>query len=52
MYPEMTGFRAVLSIADIGARVEYLHQRGRLAIANLDEVEREENLVYRYAVFD
>jgi glyoxylase-like metal-dependent hydrolase (beta-lactamase superfamily II) len=50
MYPETTGFRAVLSLADIGARVEYLHQRGQMAIANLDEVEREQNPVFRYEV--
>jgi glyoxylase-like metal-dependent hydrolase (beta-lactamase superfamily II) len=50
MYPETTGFRAVLSMADIGARVEYLHQRGQLAIVNLDEVERDENVVYRYEI--
>ena len=43
LYPEVTGFRAVLAITDVGSRVEYLHQRGRLAVANLDEVEREQN---------
>ena len=51
MYPEMTGFRAVLSrLSDIGARVEYLHRHGRLAVANLDEVERDQNPVYRYGL--
>ena len=50
MYPETTGFRAVLSVVDIGARVEYLHQRGRLLVANLDEVEGQQNPVYRYRV--
>jgi glyoxylase-like metal-dependent hydrolase (beta-lactamase superfamily II) len=50
LYPEVTGFRAVLAITDVGSRVEYLHQRGRLAVANLDEVKREQNPVYRYCV--
>jgi glyoxylase-like metal-dependent hydrolase (beta-lactamase superfamily II) len=49
-YPELTGFRAVLAFTDIGSRVEYLHQRGQLTVANLDEVERDENPVYRYVV--
>ena len=50
LYPEVTGFRAVLAITDVGARVEYLHQRGQLAVVNLDEVKREDNPVYRYGV--
>jgi glyoxylase-like metal-dependent hydrolase (beta-lactamase superfamily II) len=49
-YPEATGFRAVLAITDVGSRVEYLHQRGVLTVANLDEVEREQDPVYRYCV--
>jgi glyoxylase-like metal-dependent hydrolase (beta-lactamase superfamily II) len=47
-YPELTGFRAVLAMTDVGSRVEYLHQRGELAVVNLDEVEREAEAVYRY----
>ena len=47
-YPEMTSFRAVLAMTDVGSRVEYLHQRGELSLANLDEIERDENAVYRY----
>ena len=50
MYADAHGFRGVLAMTDVGARVEYLHQRGRLAVANLDEVEREERPVCRYAV--
>jgi glyoxylase-like metal-dependent hydrolase (beta-lactamase superfamily II) len=49
-YPEVTGFRALLAITDVGSRVEYLHQRGQLAVANLDEVQRAEEPVYRYRV--
>jgi glyoxylase-like metal-dependent hydrolase (beta-lactamase superfamily II) len=47
-YPEVTGFRAVLAVTDVGSRVEYLQQRGELTVANLDEIERDENAVYRY----
>jgi glyoxylase-like metal-dependent hydrolase (beta-lactamase superfamily II) len=47
-YPEVTSFRAVLAITDVGSRVEYLHQRGELTVANLDEIDRDENAVYRY----
>ena len=47
-YPEVTGFRAVLAMTDIGSRVEYLQQRGELAVVNLDELEREPDAVYRY----
>jgi glyoxylase-like metal-dependent hydrolase (beta-lactamase superfamily II) len=50
LYPEVTGFRAVLAVTDVGSRVEYLHQRGQLAVANLDEVEADERPVYRYRV--
>jgi glyoxylase-like metal-dependent hydrolase (beta-lactamase superfamily II) len=47
-YPEVTSFRAVLAVTDVGSRVEYLHQRGELTLANLDEIERDENAVLRY----
>ena len=44
----MTGFRALLAITDVGSRVEYLHQRGRLTVANLDEIEQDETAVFQY----
>jgi glyoxylase-like metal-dependent hydrolase (beta-lactamase superfamily II) len=47
-YPEVTGYRALLAITDVGSRVEYLHQRGQLTVANLDEVEKDETTVFRY----
>lgn len=50
LYPDVTGFRAVLAITDVGSRVEYLQQHNRLTVANLDEVEREPNPVFRYCV--
>ena len=48
LYPRAVAFHVMLALQDTGARVEYLHQRGRLVIANLDEVEGEESPVYRY----
>ena len=48
--PRSTGFRELLAITDVGSRVEYLHQRGRLSIVNLDEIDRKEMPVYRYQV--
>jgi glyoxylase-like metal-dependent hydrolase (beta-lactamase superfamily II) len=48
LYPEMSGFRAVLAITDVGARVEYLHARGRIHVADLDAIERADCPVYRY----
>jgi glyoxylase-like metal-dependent hydrolase (beta-lactamase superfamily II) len=48
LYPETTGMRSVLAITAVGSRVEYLHQRGQLTIANLDEVQGSETAVYRY----
>jgi len=50
MYVRATGFREILALCDVGARVEYLHQRGELVIANLDEIEAQENPVCRYVV--
>lgn len=50
LYPDVTGFRAVLAITDVGSRVEYLQQHNRLIVANLDEIEGEQNPVFRYRV--
>ena len=48
MYASRKGFYVVLALTDVAARVEYLHQRGLVAVGNLDEVEAEENAVFRY----
>lgn len=50
LYPEVTGFRAFLAITDVAARVEYLHQRSRLAVVNLDEIGESEQPVFRYGL--
>jgi glyoxylase-like metal-dependent hydrolase (beta-lactamase superfamily II) len=50
LYPDVTGFRAVLAITDVGARVEYLHEQGRLSVADAGEVQGEKEPVTRYYV--
>ncbi len=49
LYPEVTGFRAFLAITDVAARVEFLHQRTRLGVVNLEEVAEREQPVFRFA---
>lgn len=48
MYPKATGFHRVLALEEVGAHVEYLYERGDLAVCNLDEVEGQENPPLRY----
>jgi glyoxylase-like metal-dependent hydrolase (beta-lactamase superfamily II) len=50
LYPEVTGFRGFLAITDVAARVEYLHQRSRLAVVNLDEIGESDQPVFRYGM--
>lgn len=48
MYPDKQHYEELLAIEEAGAHVEYLYQHGELSVANLDEVEREENPVLLY----
>jgi glyoxylase-like metal-dependent hydrolase (beta-lactamase superfamily II) len=48
MYSRQTGFFALLAVMDVGARIEYLDQRGRLTVANLDEIREQASPIYRY----
>jgi glyoxylase-like metal-dependent hydrolase (beta-lactamase superfamily II) len=50
MYPDRHGYDILLALEEVGAHVEYLYQHGRLAVCNLDEVEREDNPALRYGV--
>lgn len=50
MYPDRHGYDVLLALEEVGAHVEYLYQRGRLAVCNLDEVEREPNPALCYGV--
>jgi glyoxylase-like metal-dependent hydrolase (beta-lactamase superfamily II) len=50
MYPERHGYDILLALEEVGAHVEYLYQHGRLAVSNLEEVEREDNPALQYTL--
>ncbi|MFO0947845.1 MAG: MBL fold metallo-hydrolase [Planctomycetota bacterium] len=49
VYTKAQGFHHLLALEEIGAHVEYLYERGQLAVVNLDEVEKQHNPPLRYA---
>jgi glyoxylase-like metal-dependent hydrolase (beta-lactamase superfamily II) len=50
LYLHVKGFHVLLAIEEVAAHVEYLYQHNRLAIANLDQFQTEENPPIRYVV--
>lgn len=42
MYPGLEGWNGLLGIEEVGAHVEYLYERGELAVDNLEELDRAE----------
>jgi glyoxylase-like metal-dependent hydrolase (beta-lactamase superfamily II) len=50
MYPDKDGYDALLALEEAGAHVEYLYQHGQLSVANLEELEREDNPALLYCV--
>jgi glyoxylase-like metal-dependent hydrolase (beta-lactamase superfamily II) len=50
MYPDVHGYDILLAIEEAGAHVEYLYQHGYLSVANLHEVETENNPALQYVV--
>ncbi len=48
MYSRQRGFHELLALTDVGSRIEYLEQRGRVEIANTDELRRDEAAPVRY----
>lgn len=48
IYPGIGSYDELLALQKVGAYVEYLDQRGHLAVANLDEVAEDELGVPRY----
>jgi glyoxylase-like metal-dependent hydrolase (beta-lactamase superfamily II) len=48
MYPDKTGYETLLALEEAGAHVEYLYQHGQLSVANLEQVEREDNPALQY----
>jgi glyoxylase-like metal-dependent hydrolase (beta-lactamase superfamily II) len=51
LYRRVQGFHILLALEEVGAHVEYLYNHGRLAVANLEAIEQEENptILYRMA---
>jgi len=47
-YPNVHGYEILLALEEIGAHIEYLDQRGELAIANLEEVASDERVAPMY----
>lgn len=50
MYPDKTGYEVLLAIEEAGAHIEYLYAHGHLSVANLEELEREDNPALRFVV--
>jgi len=40
----------LLALEEVGAHVEFLYERGQLAVSNLDEVEKEDNPPLKYSI--
>jgi glyoxylase-like metal-dependent hydrolase (beta-lactamase superfamily II) len=50
IYPALAGYDALMALQKIGAYVEYLDQRGQLAIANLEQIATDETIAPRYRI--
>lgn len=48
VYAHVQEYHTLLAIEEIGAHIEYLDQRGELAIANLEQVAQDERIAPRY----
>jgi glyoxylase-like metal-dependent hydrolase (beta-lactamase superfamily II) len=45
LFGDVTGYNSLLAIEETGAHVEYLHQRGRLVIVNVNELESNDGAI-------
>jgi glyoxylase-like metal-dependent hydrolase (beta-lactamase superfamily II) len=50
LFGEQEGYSRILALDEAGAHVEYLHEMGKLRIANLDAVAKARDPVIEYAV--
>ena len=50
MYPDKHGYDVLMAIEEAGAHVEYLYQHASISVANLEQVEREDNPALTYRV--
>lgn len=49
LFGKVDSYHILLALEEAGAHVEYLHQRGEIIAANLDEIEQTSHPVVRYA---
>jgi len=50
VYPRVTGWDVLLAVEEIGAHVEYLYERGDLAVVNFQQIAREEYPAIEFGV--
>ena len=50
LFGERMDYHILLAMLETGAHMEYLYERGKLAVTNIDEVEKEFNPVLKYEV--
>ncbi|PJF30535.1 MAG: hypothetical protein CUN52_04010, partial [Phototrophicales bacterium] len=48
MYPDKKGYDTLLALEEAGAHIEYLYQHGMISVANLHQVEDEDNPALQY----
>jgi glyoxylase-like metal-dependent hydrolase (beta-lactamase superfamily II) len=48
LFGKVGSYHVLLALEEAGAHVEYLYQRGELAAANLDEIQRDEHPIIAY----
>lgn len=48
LFGERHGYHVLLAFLETGAHMEYLHERGHLAVVNVDEVDCQYNPVLKY----
>ena len=48
LFGELREYNIILALEETGAHVEYLYEHGKLGVANLDEIKRDEDPVLYY----
>ena len=48
LFGVVTGYNMLLALEETGAHIEYLYQRGELAVANLGDVEHNQQPAISY----
>lgn len=48
LFPEADGYHDLLALEEAAAHVEYLHARGLLCLENVDDIERETDVVLKF----